>query len=311
VEAEKQHDDARPDIVIQTKRLLVFIENKINLSAFSPDQIHRHARSGDRKSRIGGQKFYLVLLLPEKNQRAPALAGLEKKCGARVIGWEDIVRLFARVRRKYSKGKAPGIPFIDAYLDFIERTVLHMWRGFEMIRMDTDTIRSVAHYVSRKKEIRQEFVVFYKAVNLELGKVPRGVIGPRVEHEQDWREDGTGLLLFDQYYELRIRGVTAYVTLYFLARPGAGSIRDIQLWLDFSVPSTNGATRLRRAGVLAATKLRRAFGATAEVYVAEGWVGEKIPYSKWQASGSRGRTEGVAYIGRRLRQYLVGAAALR
>ncbi|MBA3963502.1 MAG: PD-(D/E)XK nuclease family protein [Chthoniobacterales bacterium] len=148
VRVEERQDSTRADIAIETAETYLLVENKTLWSAFSESQLTRHVSSGKRRAERVGKKFKLVLLLPDDNAPKRArdeIAALRRDCKTNVITWAQVVGVFKDVARVgKTPAIAPGRPFLEAYAEFIEREVLHQWKGFNMNTLNNETVAAAA-----------------------------------------------------------------------------------------------------------------------------------------------------------------------
>jgi hypothetical protein len=134
-----------------------------------------HAGSGKRKAARDDKTFKLVLLLPDDtykydNHHGPTIRKIQRRLDAvRVISWDDVVREFRKLLKKKSPTDAPGLAFLPAYCEFVEREILGKWKGFNMQLFDKDTITALSTYLGRKDEFLKELKDFAESVRIRLG----------------------------------------------------------------------------------------------------------------------------------------------
>ena len=231
VRIEQRHEKTIPDIVITTQGVYVLIENKIRWPAFNQQQIEGHAKSGKR--RAGKKKFKLVLLLPDDTYKiddhhhSPAIRKIRRDFHAQIISWNDIVQQFRRLDPGNGLVKSPGLSFVRAYGEFVEREILKKWKGFNMQLIDNNTITALSTYLGRKNQLSDEFRNFAESVRAQLGPWRE-----TRRHEGGEKQMPHDLQVYARRYQFR-KHANTNVELSFWVDENAHSVRGLRLYVGF------------------------------------------------------------------------------
>lgn len=94
VPSEDKYKSRRPDIVLESERLVVFIENKILLSSIRHDQILETCKCIKSESRWQKKKLLYLLITPKKNHDRDIIQEIEEAnkeyFPTGEIGWSEI-----------------------------------------------------------------------------------------------------------------------------------------------------------------------------------------------------------------------------
>lgn len=292
VKAEAVQEGSRPDITITTARRYVMLENKIRDEAFSPKQLIAHV-NGALAMRSDGQRPFLLVLIPDEQRlRAPALPR-HLGCEHQRRDWRWVLRCLHAVLGKAPAGSA-GRAFIPAYCEFIEREVLRMWKGFDVTTLNDDTAAAAVTFLTRQRAVESQLRQLVEAVVTGLSSKRQGVArragGPSGgEESYGYPTLGGFRWTLSSKYEDSL-----YLTLY--ARPGATSVKELELWLELFGCSPS---LLNYASAKKWTKREEAkarFGAWTIASFENNsktlYVGTRIPHGQWWATTPQ-RARGV------------------
>jgi hypothetical protein len=300
VSLEERQDESRADLTLSTNTRYFLIENKINWAAFQWSQIERHARSGTRRAKRAGQKFHLILVVPDTRRHCEELKKLPRHYRLSTIEWSEIASVArhtaASVRRSASGGRA----FLEAYADFIERQILHQWKGFNMAILTDQVVSAAAIYLVSKRALLADIGAFFAAVHEGLDSSV--TFEPRQESERYYPDDSGVVLLRNRY---DFRGWRTQVALTVYAATEAKSRRSLWLQVAFYCNDQVMEKRVRNRGLRNKTAAVQRFGPKAESRFSDGiWVGEDIPRKLWLTADPKASQSAVAYTQKVLSRYL-------
>jgi hypothetical protein len=306
VRIEQRHEKTIPDIVITTQGVYVLIENKIRWPAFNQQQIERHAKSGKRKA--AEKKFKLVLLLPddtyqiEGHHHSPAIRKIRRDFHAEILSWNDIIQEFRRLDPGNGLTKSPGLSFVRAYREFVEREIFKKWKGFNMQLIDKNSVTALSTYLGRRDQLLGEFRNFAESVRAGLGPWREAPY-----HESREQQPPNNLRVYSCDYRFR-RYANTVVELSFWVDENAHSRKGLKLWLGFwtnqkDVMSSFAKQRLLTRGA-ANSKLNSPFKFLFEATDQELWFGHFIPQRQWLTGDEKIAAAGVKAVAALLRQYL-------
>jgi hypothetical protein len=190
VSLEERQDESRADFTLTTNTRYVLVENKINWDAFQRSEIDKHARSGQRRSkRLNNKQFHLVLVVPDKLGHRDEIKLLQRKYRLSTIEWADIARIARQAAASVGSSASGGRAFLRAYADFIDRQILHRWKGFNMAVLTDAVVSAAATYLSSKATLIRDLRAFCQAVHEGLDSTvkfePRGQSEKYFEHDAE------------------------------------------------------------------------------------------------------------------------------
>jgi hypothetical protein len=306
VSLEDRQDESRADFTLSTNTRYVLVENKINWTAFQPSQIDRHARSGIRRAQRTGRGFHLVLVLPDHRRHRNEIEELQRKYPLTTVFWSDVARMARQTAGSVSRTHSEGKAFLEAYAAFIDRQILHQWKGFNMAVLTDELVSAAATYLVSNRAVLSDLRAFFAAVHEGLDS--RITFEPRQESERYYPDDSGVVLLRNRY---DFHGWRTRVALTIYATTAAKSRRS--LWLEVSFYCNDHAMeqRVRNRGLRNKTAAVQRFGSRAESdFSDEIWVGEEIPRKMWLTADPKTSQVAVVYTQKVLNRYLREARKL-
>lgn len=278
VEIERPELASRGDITIQTSKHYIVVENKINEAAFKASQLIAHARGASHRCRGNDRQAWVVLIVPDKRRQGSR--GFPKHpigCRTSHQDWRrivDILRVVAASAPRESTGRA----FIPVYVDFIEREILEMWKGFNEDFLDDEAVKAAALYASKMTSVEDAFWEFSNAVNLRLN-MSRGA---RMGTSRGLQPMGDQHMLCSRQWKLDAHG-RDMLMLGVYVYPGAVARKSVELWAEMWVQTPKLVTAGIKAGWTRREAVRRLFGKGAGPYQNPDdlYITTKVPQSVW------------------------------
>jgi len=230
VATERPEIASRGDITIQTAKQYIVVENKINHTAFKAAQLVAHANGASHRCRDNNREAWVVLIVPDKRrQGSPAFPKHPIACKTSHQDWCRIVEIL-RVVAASAPRESTGRAFIPVYVDFIEREILGMWKGFNEEFLDDESVKAAALYASKMTSVEDAFREFSKAINLRLVQSRRKQITPT----RGLEPLGDQHLLCSRRWKLDAHG-RDILMLGLYVYPGAVEQKSVELWVEVSV----------------------------------------------------------------------------
>lgn len=303
VTAEASEDESRSDITIVSAEHYVLVENKIKHSAYSPNQLHAHVRSVTARCKKTGRQPTVVLIVPDSSRLScPELPSELDPRICKRMDWREVVGLL-REAQKRAPANASGRPFITAYIDFIEREVVGMWKGFGREFLQDDVVKAVALYGSKMASIEWELRAFSDAVNLELS-LPRQRSGGSLRGAKANPYGNEAIQVFKRTWKLNKSGSDLLILALYV-EPEAKSRSKADLWIEMVVNSPSIVTRGRKRGLTDTKTVRRMFGPStwADPDDDNLYVATRVSARSWQAFGATGARRSARQVAKLVSTY--------
>jgi hypothetical protein len=301
VDAECVQIESRPDIVVRTARHYIAVENKTHECAFRESQIAKHIRGARRLCNSDGSSPFIVLLIPDRERAgAPDFSASLPHCDRQRLDWRQVIALLNRVSTAAPKD-AHARAFIPVYVDYVEREVLKMWKGFDSKILDDETVNAAARYIPRQQAIREQMAAFADAVQSNLSSRRRRLHG--TDGREEYSADAPEPCIFSRGWWLsKSRRDKVWVSLF--CKPAATKHSDLRLYIEMHISDPHMIEATERAGWRSVGKARQLFGPSTVVGGGGGvYLYTRLPRSRWYATSARASDAAVKYVRDQLERY--------
>jgi hypothetical protein len=245
-------------------------------------------------------------VVPDKRRHRDEIKLLQRQYPLSTIESSEIARIARETAASVGTSASGGRAFLRAYADFIERQILHRWKGFNMVVLTNGVVSAAATYLSTKATLIRDFRAFCQAVHKDVDSTVK--IEPKEQTEKYYEHDAE-VTLFSNNYE--VSGGRALVALTFYATTTAKSLRSRWLEVAFYCDKPDVEKRVRNRGLRNKTAAIQRFGPKAASDFNDGiWVGEEIPRRLWLTGNPKTSQSAVKYTQKVLTRYLREARKL-